>query len=54
MGAPQIIIIAIYALSVGIDIAKHGEPKTGRYNAAASLIGSAIGLSLLYWGGFFN
>lgn len=54
MRAPQIIMIAIYAVSVGISIAKHGEPKTGEYHGPGAFIGAAIGIAILWWGGFFR
>lgn len=55
MGAPQIILIVLYALSLGMVISKHGEEKTNeKYNAWAGLIGTAIQIGLLIWGGFFS
>ncbi len=54
IGIPQIIMLIMYAMSLGIDLAKHGEPREGKYNAVSGLIGVAIGLALLWWGGFFS
>lgn len=54
MNAPQIIIVIMYALSLGIEIQRHGEPKHGRENAWVTLVVIAINLGLLYWGGFFK
>lgn len=53
MKAPQIIIIVLYALSLGVHMAKHGEPKDGKYNFVSSLITCAIIFGCLWWGGFF-
>lgn len=54
MGIPQIIIIALYAMSLGIAWSKHGSPKSGTENAWTSVIALIINMSILYWGGFFN
>ena len=57
MKAPQIIIIVLYALSLGMYIAKHKEKKEGSmatYNAWTAAFTAIITLGLLYWGGFFN
>ena len=51
---PQITMIVVYALAFGIDLSRHGKPKEGTYNALTSLIGSVIGIVILYCGGFFN
>lgn len=42
------IMVAIHLLNLGIELGKHGEEKTRKYNFWASLIGSAIGMLLLY------
>ena len=54
MGIPQIIIVILYALNVGITLTKHGEPKEGNYNVFSTLIGTAISVGILWWGGFFG
>lgn len=54
MGAPQIIWICAVAFSLGVEIAKHGEPKTGKHDGFVQLIGTILGGYLLYWGGFFS
>ena len=53
MRAPQIIIIVMYALGIGIALSKHGEQRNDKYNFFVTLISTAIELSLLWWGGFF-
>lgn len=53
LGAPQIILLAIYILDTAIVAAHHGEPKEGNYNVFVLLIALAIQLALLTWGGFF-
>lgn len=53
MGIPQIIIIVLYAMGLGINLVKHGEPLEGKHNIVTSLIGTAIMIGLLIWGGFF-
>jgi len=52
--APQIIYICIVFLAMGIGLAEHGTPQKGNNNFTHSLIGNALTLGLLYWGGFFS
>jgi hypothetical protein len=54
MHTPQIIYLCLVTADLGFHIAKHGEPKDGKFSAISSLMSSAIILSLLYWGGFFT
>lgn len=53
MGIPQMIIIIVCAIDVGINLAKHGEDKKGKYNFWVSLICVLIEIFILYLGGFF-
>ena len=53
-GIPQILVLMLYLLSVGISIANHGKPKQGTESAVISAIAATIILALLYWGGFFT
>lgn len=54
MGIPQIIIIVIYAIGLGIAICEHGTPKTGVNNFWLTLWSAITELSLFWWGGFFG
>lgn len=54
MGIPQILMIAIYMLSLGMHLAGHGKPRAGAYNFWSALIATAIVFALLIWGGFFK
>lgn len=54
MGTPQIIICVLYTLGLGINLAKHGEPKNDKYNFFSSCITVAIVIGLLIWGGYFK
>lgn len=54
MGLPQIILIGLYAMSLGISMSNHGKPKTGKENFGSTLVGIVLTFGLLYWGGFFN
>ena len=54
MGVPQILMIAIYAVALLIDANEHGKRRTGKTNFWAGLVGTAIQVGLLAWGGFFN
>ena len=53
MGWPQITMIVLIALGVGISLAKHGEPR-GNHSFGASLFSAALSVGLLYAGGFFG
>lgn len=53
MGIPQIIMIVMLALVLFGNVTKHNKPREGKYNAWQALIGIAIQISLLTWGGFF-
>jgi hypothetical protein len=54
MGAPQIIVIVLYALSVGVVLSRHGKPETGNHNVWSSLLTIAVMSALLWWGGFWS
>ena len=52
---PQIIIIVLGAIGIGINIAKHGKKKTNmEYNVWAKIIAIAILWTILYYGGFWD
>lgn len=51
---PQITIIILSAIGLGIYIVKHGQPKNENYNVITHLISIAIVYTLLYAGGFFD
>lgn len=53
LGVPQIIYLAIVVFNIVYAILHNGEEQPKR-NAWVSLIGSALGIALLYWGGFFS
>ena len=54
MGIWQIIVIVLYALSLGMHLALHGKPKTGTYNFGSALVSFGILFFALYKGGFFS
>jgi len=43
-----IIMIGIHLLNLGIALGRHGEHKVEKYNFWTQLIGSTIGITLLY------
>ena len=53
MKAPQIILLALYALSLGTHLANHGKPKTGTYDFWSALTSFGLVMVCLVWGGFF-
>jgi len=36
LGIPQIILIGLYMMSLGIELARNGQDKTGKYNVGTS------------------
>jgi hypothetical protein len=54
MNGAQIAMAIMLAMSLGIDLAKHGEPKTGNYNFWTGLISLIIQTGILAWGGFWS
>lgn len=54
MGWPQITMLCIMCIDIGMHIAKHGEEKHEKYNAWVAIVTAAIELSILYAGGFFT
>lgn len=53
MRAPQIIMISIMAMNIGITLVKDGTPREDKYSLPISLVSTAINVALLKWGGFF-
>jgi len=51
---PQIIILGLMFISLGMNLVKHGEPKNSKYHFVADFISSALTCGILYWGGFFG
>lgn len=54
MNWPQYTYLVLSLIGIGICIAEHGTPKTGRNNAFSSLIAGCIVYFLLIQGGFFS
>ena len=50
---PQLILVLLTAISLGMNIAKHGEPRDD-HNGWSSFIAFIIIHGILYWGGFYN
>lgn len=53
IGWPQGILLTLMIMSLGISIAKYGEPQKGTYDSA-NILAPFILIALLWWGGFFN
>jgi len=54
MGVCQMIITALYMMSLGMNLAKHGQPRENKYNFWEALIMTSIILFLLWKGGFYS
>lgn len=54
MTAPQVIMVAWLALSLGVSLSQHGTACTGKHSFWLSLIAVGIQLAVLSWGGFFS
>ena len=44
-----IILIIIHILNIGIELGKNGEEKISKYSFPKALLGSGIGITLLYF-----
>lgn len=53
MNWPQITLIVLFALGLGLEMAKHGQPQ-GDHNFWTTAIATALQVGLLIAGGFFN
>lgn len=53
MAWPQLIIVVLMAIGLGVAIAKHGEARSP-HSAGVALIAFFLNFALLWWGGFFN
>ena len=51
---PQLIIIMLGMIGLGMNVAKHGEPKDSKYNGWTHLVATLIIWTVLYYGGFWN
>jgi len=51
---PQGIYLALIFLTIGINLARDGQPRNVNYSFSAAVIAASISFSLLYWGGFFS
>lgn len=51
---PQIIWLTFTFISFLMSANLHGKEKKGKNNFWVDLIFKGLGLSLLYWGGFFD
>ena len=48
-------IIALYAMTLGINIAKHGQSKEGEhYSAGTAFVAAAVMIALMYGAGTFD
>jgi len=54
MNAPQITLIALYFITLLLNAHSHGKPRKGNDNFWHNLLGIAIHVFILIWGGFFN
>jgi hypothetical protein len=54
MGWAQVTWIVLIGIGIGLECAKHGEPKTGRHNGWTQVIAAGLVAGLLYAGGFFD
>ena len=52
IGVPQIVMLVLYLFNVVLSAVHHGEEQ-GTYNVWTTLVGIAINLAILKWGGFF-
>ena len=51
---PQLAVVILMVLGLGISLVQHGDSKTGRESFWTSLVSAAVTIWLLYEGGFFT
>jgi len=57
MEAPQITFICLMGVSFGIELARHGQQKTGTsatHNVWIQTISTVLTVAVLWWGGFWQ
>ena len=54
LGWPQLLVLALWLISLGLHIARHGEPMGLMYNGWFKVISIAVWTAVLAWGGFFR
>ena len=54
IGIPQIIMVVLSAINLGVHMNKHGEPHLEHYNGWVTFFATTINIVLLCWGGFFG
>lgn len=54
MKTPQIIMIALLGMDLGMHMVKNGEPREGTYSFPIQLVATLMEIGLLVWGGFFG
>lgn len=54
MNGGQIAMVVLFGLSLGMNLASHGKPRNGTNNFWAALLGVAMEVGFLWWGGFWN
>lgn len=51
---PQVTELFLLALSLGINSARHGQPRTGKYSTGETLLSIIFVSVILYYGGFWT
>lgn len=53
VGWPEGIMLALLLIGTGLQLAVHGQPRTGKVDALVTVASTCVILALLWWGGFF-
>ena len=51
---PQLIFILSYSIGLGMELVRNGEEKKGKHCFISQLIATVIGVTVLYYGGFWG
>lgn len=54
LGVPQLCMLSIIFLNLGINLAKDGEEKEEKYSFIYAFFGACLQIFILYKGGFFS
>lgn len=53
-GWPQIVWLILIAISLGMEMMRHGEPRTGNHSVFPVIFGFGLIGTILLFGGFFR
>lgn len=53
-GGAQITMMLLMGANLGLGLALHGKPRTGKHDAGITLFATVVQYVILWWGGFWR